>query len=180
MSKSPSPSTSDVNTLEAPSASTLISTAVHENPLPPPFESPLTYNTTLLARASVAKMSRSPSLSTSAAWTLEAPSASVVTVIGDQELPSPPPLLSPFRCHTISSKRKEADKTSRSPSPSMSPTATSRSSLERKPPVAIVIADQELPSPPPLLSPFRYHVIVSSSFDAESTSVSPSWSTSAA
>ena len=134
-----------------------------------PDPSVFSYQAIVSSTPEAERTSTSPSPSRSAAKTDWAPSAAVVITCWSPKLPDP----SVFSYQAILSSSLDAESTSRSPSPS-----TSAAKTDTAPSAAVVITcwSPKLPDP----SVFSYQAILSSPYEAESTSRSPSPSTSAA
>ena len=164
-SMSPSPSTSLAKTVSTPDAITEITRSVKLGGEPPSFSC----NVILLARlaAEITSVSPSPSMSvakTETAWSI------VVEMTRSVKLGGEPPSLS---YHAILSSFSDAERTSIFPSPSTSAAKTEYAASA----VVTTIRSVKVGGKPPS---FSYHAILSSSPDAERTSVSPSPSKSVA
>ena len=122
------------------------------------------YHAILSSLKDAERTSRSPSPSTSAAYTENAPSAAVVISCA-VKLSAPS-----FSYHAILLPNCKAERTSISPSPSTSAAYTDRAPLAAV--VRVCAVKFSAPS-------FSYHAILLSNNEADSTSISPSPSTSA-
>ena len=141
-----------------------MSAAVHEGLAAPLFS----YQATVSSSYDAETMSRSPSPSMSATYTLAAPSAEVAMSAAVHEGSAAPS----FSYHAMVSSKYDAETMSRSPSPSMSATYTD---FAPEAEVAMSVAVHEGLAAPS----FSYHAIVLSDSDAETMSRSPSSSMSA-
>src|SRR5262245_39228897 len=167
VSRSPSPSTSAAKTDQAKSAAVEM-TLCSKNPALR-WIVRFSYQETLSSSKSADRTSRSPSLSRSAADTLRAPTAELVIVWGVQ-VGWGAPL---FSYQAIRESAAEADRTSRSPSPSTSAAKTPQAESA----VLVMMCFVQSMGGPANCS---YQAIVSSRMEAERTSMSPSPSRSAA
>ena len=134
-----------------------------------PAESTFGYHAILSSFCEAETTSVSPSPSMSAAKTDRAPSAASVMICWGPKLPSP----SRFSYQAILSSLFDAERTSRSRSPSRSAANTP---CAPKAAMEMIRSGPNVPAP----SVFSYQAILLSSRDAESTSRSPSLSRSAA
>src|SRR6185295_130322 len=146
-SRSPSPSTSATYTEWGTMALVEIVWSAQEVPPPPTFS----YQAILSSLIEAESASRSPSPSTSAAYTERAPLALVEIVCSVQEVPPPPT----FSYQAILSSCSDAESASRSPSPSTSATRTEKAPSAL---VEMVWSAQDVPPPPA----FSYQAILSS------------------
>jgi hypothetical protein len=161
----PSASRSAANTERAPLAAVVMVYAVQVSGLPPPFLYHATLSSLLLADST----SKRPSASRSAANTECAPPAAAEMVYAVQVSGLPPP----FLYHAILLSYALADSTSIRPSASRSAAYTERTQSAA---VVMLYAVQVSGLPPP----FLYHATLSLFSLADSTSMRPSASRSAA